>query len=221
MGLFGLGKKKQAESALKELDEAKDLGEMCNVLLKNGIISTPKDNNHNCFGQRMDVLDKDGDLPFGWEAHNSTFAKTQREKIYSAYDPVLAAVKTTDKLACFKRYFEVVNEVGSVCKKAGATHYKWFTYHIIESEWYCGQVSQYKQLKEDAPRLIAREKWLEDIEKKVIERLPDYNGCMQSDFVKTFAQNEQSYVRIVISNAEKDGIISREKSGRSYKLFLK
>lgn len=221
MGLFGFGKKKQAEKALKELKKANDLGQIGNVLIKNGVISKPKDNNHNSLGERLDVLTPDGELPFGWVSYHKDFVKAQEDRINKAYEPIYTARKTADKLSYFKKYFEEVNSVGEYCKGKGETYYKWFVYHIIESTWYGEQVNDYKQLKADAPKLIEQEKWFEQIEAKIEETLHNYDGKLQSEFVKTFEHNEQDYVRFYLSRAEKDGRIQRTKSGRSYILNLK
>ena len=193
MGLFGFGKKKPAT----------------------------KTKNTNSFGEDMDHLTKDGELPWGWVAYQNDFIKTQEDRINKAYEPIYAARNTSDKLSHFKNYFNEVNSVGEYCKGKGETYYKWFTYHIIESTWYGEQVNKYKQLKADAPKLIEQEKWFEQLEAKIEKKLPDCDGKLQSEFVKTFEHNEQDYVRFYLSRAEKDGRIQRTKSGRSYILNLK
>lgn len=221
MGLFGFGKKKHAEKVLKELKDANDLGQIATALTKNGVISKPKGKNHNTFGQRLDVLTPDGDLPFGWVSYYEDFVKEQTDRINKAYEPIYSARKTSDKLSYFKKYFEVVNSVGEYCKEKGETYYKWFSYYIIESTWYGEQVSSYRQLTADAPKLIEHEKWFEQLETKIEKLLPVCDGKLQSEFVKAFEHNEQDYVRFYLSRAEKDGRIQRTKSGRSYILKLK
>ncbi len=45
---------------MKQFESAKDLGEMGRVLAENDVISAPKDDHHNVFGESIDHLDEDG-----------------------------------------------------------------------------------------------------------------------------------------------------------------
>lgn len=126
MGLFGLfGKRNRKKTTLK-----------------------PK--GKNCVGERLDRLTADGDLPFGWVAHNKQFVDAQQNKINQQLAEVGDAKGNAAQLEAFRAYFNTVDEVGRYCKKKGPCHYRWFTYYIIESQWYNNTIRDFRNLQKKA-----------------------------------------------------------------------
>lgn len=112
---------------------------------RKGFKPNPKDKNFA--GERLDRLTADGELPFGWVVHNKKFIDEQEQKIYRQMSRIGDAKGNVEKLAAFRDYFDTVDEVGKFCKKKGPCQYKWFTYYIIESQWYNDTVKDYRQLQ--------------------------------------------------------------------------
>lgn len=211
----------RAKDAVAKIAQAEDLGTIATILAENDVISVPKDNHHNTFGDDLSHLDKDGELPFGWVYHYSQFVEQQEKKIDKKWEAVYAATSTQAKLNAFRSYFATVTKVGEECRNTGECHYKWFCENIIESEWYNNQLKKYEQLKIDAPELIKREKLLANLDSAVMAKLQENNGIQQSDFVKMFDPAIKSEVSTFLYNADKAGKIKRTKSGRSYIIEIK
>lgn len=129
MGLFGFGKKKPA----------------------------PKKKNTNSFGEDMNHLTKDGELPWGWVTHQKDFIKSQEKIIDTAFENVLSAKNTSDKIAAYESYFGIVHSVGETCRNTGETHYEWFRYYILTSQWYMDQKKNYKTMLAETAKHTNRE----------------------------------------------------------------
>lgn len=221
MGLFDIfKKKKRPETVINELENAEDFVTIAKILAENDLISTPKDEHHNTFGDDLRHLTPDGELPWGWVSYYKDFIKCQEAKIQKAWDKVYSCKSTTQKLDAFKKYFAAVSRIGDLCKKTGECHYKWFCECIIGSVWYNDQMKDYRQLEIDAPELIRREKLLETLETDVMEKLNENNGILQSNFIKMFDPVIKNDISSFLYYAEKYGKIKRTKSGRSYILEL-
>lgn len=223
-----IAKKKQAQKTnqhtkdvVAKIEQAEDLGTIATILAENDVISVPKDNHHNTFGDDLSHLDKDGELPFGWVYHYSQFVEQQEKKIDKKWEAVYAATSTQAKLNAFRNYFATVTKVGEECRNTGECHYKWFCENIIGSEWYNNHLKKYEQFKIDAPELIKREKLLANLESAVMAKLQENNGILQSDFVKMFDPAIKSEVSTFLYDADKAGKIKRTKSGRSYIIEIK
>ena len=221
MGLFDIfKKKKRPETVINELENAEDLVTIAKILAENDLISTPKDEHHNTFGDDLRHLTPDGELPWGWVYHNKKFIEKQEARIEKQWSAVIDSKLTDDKLGAYRKYFNVVNAVGETCKKAGECHYKWFCECIIGSVWYNDQMEKYRRFQLEAPDLIKREKLLETLEADVMEKLNENNGILQSNFIKMFDPVIKNDISSFLYYAEKYGKIKRTKSGRSYILEL-
>lgn len=231
MGLFDFFRKKKPEPCqepqktkaefMSELEQADSLGSIATVLAENNIISKPIDENHNTFGEDLQHLTPDGELPFGWVYYYQQFTSQQEKKIDMKWKAVYSATSTQSKLEAYEKYFGTVARVESVCKKAGECHYKWFCENILGSDWYKTQVVRYEEFKIAAPNLIRRDTLLETLEHDIMSKLQECDGMLQSEFVKLFDPLIKKDVSDFLYNAERYGRIKRTKSGRSYILETK
>lgn len=212
---------KSKAEVMNELEQADSLGSIATVLAENNIISKPIDENHNTFGEDLQHLTPDGELPFGWVYYYQQFIGQQEKKIDTKWKSVYSATKTQEKLEAYEKYFDTVARVGAVCKKTGECHYKWFCEYILDSDWYKTQVDDYEEFKVAAPDLIKRDTLLETLEHDIMNKLQECDGMLQSDFVKLFDPLIKKDVSDYLYNAERYGKIKRTKSGRSYILEIK
>lgn len=119
MGLF---KKKKV---LDKIKTSNTLGEIAKTLAENNLISVPKDNNHNTFGERLDVLDKDGELPFGWYSHNKNYFEDFDKlmpKYASDHHPENKQIRIEILQEMIQQYYDFKNK----CYKEGECHKKYF-----------------------------------------------------------------------------------------------
>lgn len=181
----------------------------------------------NSLGQRMDRLTPEGRIPTGWLNANSKFLDQQDDIIGEKAILVRDSVYTEERLAAYREYFATVTEVGELCKKTGVAHYEWFCKYVIGSPDYEYHVAAYQQLKIDAPKLMERERYLKELYEVIIPKLKtellqiikDEPGVIQSNLYKRFPVDKKDYVSKTLYYMAKDGKITREKSGRTYKLF--
>ena len=213
--------KVELDTVLNELEEANNLGDIAKIVVENGLISTPADENHNTFGEDLRHLSEDGELPFGWVYYYEDFISTQEKKIDTKWSAVYSATTTIEKLDAYKVYFNTIDKIGRTCKKAGECHYKWFTENILGSVWYNQQVERYKEFEIEAPGLIKRDELLSTLGPDVMKKLQECEGILQSDFIKLFDPVIKKDVSDFLYNADKYGEIKRTKSGRSYILEIK
>ena len=222
MGLFDIFKKKKKPDAiLSELGQAEDFGTIAKILSENNLITAPKDEHHNSFGDDLQHLTADGGLPWGWVSYYKKFTDQQEKKIDTKWKAVHTATSTQEKLDAFNRYFDTVAKVGVLCKKTGECHYKWFCENILESVWYSEQIDKYERFKAEAPDLIKREELLSALDSDIMNKLRENNGILQSDFLKLFDPVVKKDVSDFLYKAEKERTIKRTKSGRSYILEIK
>ena len=117
MGIFNFFRKKKQNCVLDELKQADDIGDMAVILAKSNIISAPKDENHNSFGEDLRHLTADGELPFGWVSHRKsiidqidTELSVFRKAIYEAETP-------EESIAAINDYFQYLEDGKSITPK--------------------------------------------------------------------------------------------------------
>lgn len=245
MGLFDLFKKKQEQEEKKqpevviaELEAAEDIGEIAKILAENKIISTPKDKYHNVFGQDITHLDEDGELPWGWISANKEFT----ERINTEYKYFLDAwydIRNKDVIKerwALKSLVIYLEDAKKLCISKGECFVKWFDDLIASQE----RIDEYKTrqnyIEDNIDALLEAEKLKKEEEKRrreieenimpkvkeaLIEIMENEPNIMQSELCKRFDPELKSYISSELYYMEKSGLIGREKSGRSYKLYVK
>ena len=241
MGLFDSFKKKQEKKqpdmVIAELEAAEDIVEVAKILAENKIISTPKDKNHNVFGQDITHLDEDGELPWGWVSANKEFT----ERISTEYKYFLDAwydIRNKDVRKehwALKSLVIYLEDAKKLCISKGECFVKWFDDLIASQE----RIDEYKTrqkyiednidaLLEDEKRKKEEEKRRREIEETImpkvkealIEIIRNEPNIIQSELYKRFDSELKSYISSELYSMEKNGLICREKSGKSYKLFI-
>lgn len=101
----------------------------------------------NCFGTDLSKLDENGNLPFGWIAHNQEFIK-QIESEYIHFKDEYRKSKNSNPLkqySALKSFLLYLQDAEKFCKSKGECHAKWF-YDIIYDEEYISEKEE--ELKE-------------------------------------------------------------------------
>ena len=101
----------------------------------------------NYAGERMDRLDKEGNLPFGWVVHN----KKTVDAIEAELNPIRKAIcdATTDaeKLEVLKKYEAYLKQGIVKYKRKGACEGKYFEEYICDSEETKQRLKELKKLR--------------------------------------------------------------------------
>lgn len=172
------------------------------------------------FDERLDRLDEDGDLPFGWLTQNKEFTdKINREYSYFLHLWIDASKKSPRELyAALKSFVLFLEDAEKLCVSKGECFEFWW-YETIASKEYIAQ--RKKELQELTDNLNERQaiyEALKNIDVKIITLLKENDGILQSDFIKLFDEPFQGAVRNTLYRMSKSGELERTKQGNSYLL---
>lgn len=181
----------------------------------------------NSFGERLDRLTPDGELPWGWIARNKDFT----EKITDEYTYFLnmwldsRSGSPMEQYSSLKSFVLYLEDAERLCKSKGEC-FEWWFYNILASKEYIekrkGELNDLtKSFDELQSNYDQRENELIDLDDRIIQTLIDHPNILQSDFVKLFDPVVQSDVREKLYFLDKSGKLQRTKSGRSYLLHYK
>lgn len=156
MGLFDFLKKKRI---IKQIESTNDLGTMAKALAESGIISVPKDKYHNTFGQSLDHLDEDGELPFGWVYHNKEFT----DKILFEFSHFLNSwieVRGKDvskEYAALKSLVLYIKDAKNLCDSKTECFSKWFSDCIADQKYLEVREADLKYIEEHFDESLEKE----------------------------------------------------------------
>ena len=74
-------------------------------------------------------------------------------------------------------------------------------------------------MKQQAPELIKREELLKNIGPEVMRKIVENDGILQTDLIKMFDPIIKDDISKLLRNLEQGNVITREKSGRTYKIY--
>lgn len=181
----------------------------------------------NSFGERLDRLTEDGELPWGWHTHTKEFTN----KINNEYSYFLnmwlesRSKSPLDQYSALKSFVLYLEDAEKLCKAKGECFEFWF-YNVLTSPDYIQKrKSELEELTANLDELqsnfIKRNEELSGLDERIIKMLIDNPGILQSEFIKMFDSLIQNDVREKLYFMEKSGKLERTKSGRSYILHYK
>ena len=176
------------------------------------------------FSADFEHLTKDGELPWGWYAHNKE--KDIVDKIGSEHTYFLNMwldsrnKSPKEQYAPLKSFVLFLEDAEKLCTQKNECVEFWF-YNIIASKDYIEQ--RKKELQHLVENFDSLQKQYEErqyellyLDESIIKKLKENQGVLQSDFVKTFNPVIQNDVKERLYQLEKAGKLQRTKSGRSY-----
>ena len=186
----------------------------------------PKDKFHNSLGEDMRHLTSDGDLPWGWYTANADLTgriETEYNYFFNAwYESRDKSPRET--YAALKSFVLYMNDAKKLCHDMGECFEYWldvcFTDERTDELNYLEQHLQ--MLEADYEKKIRFENnVLPSLEKDLLAIVKENPGVLQKDIYKMFDPMARSYIQEKLYFCEKSGSIIREKSGNTYKLFVK
>ena len=231
-------KKNDKSNVLQNLKKAESLGEIATILAENQLISIPKDNNHNTFGRRLDKLDENGELPWGWEFANRDFISVHDGKLFNLCKQCSISNSIDDEMKNLVEFINYYYSYKNECKEKGECFYKYFeNMHMkcFDSQNPCFELVQPKEerlayIKSNYQSLINKEIRLKKIEQDIIPTLgenllniiSENPGIIQTDIYKMYDEDIKSYISEKLYFFDhKEKLIRREKYGRTYKIYKK
>lgn len=183
--------------------------------------NTPQQNIPN------ETLTKEGDLPFGWIYRNREFvSKVENEYSYFLNNWIDSRTKSQkEQYAALKSFVLYLEDAEKLCKSKGECFEVWFYVLIASKEYIEKRKSELDDLTKNFDQIETtykiKQQEMNELDKKVIDALKKNDGILQSEFVKLFDPIVKNEVASLLYSLDKEGIIQRTKSGRSYILHFK
>lgn len=117
-------KKKPAKNL--NINKSDSWEHIAKVFSDSGIITLPKDANHNTYGGRFDKLDKEGNLPWGWEYANESFIKPHDKKLFDLSVECSNTDSIDDEIEKLSIFIDYYYSYKEECISKGECFYKYF-----------------------------------------------------------------------------------------------
>lgn len=223
MGIFKLFKKKSKTP--KDLSKSENLEDITNTLLENNMISVPKDDNHNTFGESLDKL-VNGDLPWGWVAHKQDFTEPIAKKYKCLLNLWVDARNGSPQelYSALKDFVLYMEDIEKLCKSKGECYELWFNEYLTGKGYlkmrqqeldYLSKTVQIQQVEYEHKQQL-----LPGLESSLMNFLQNNNGVLQKDIYKNFDSCVKPEIQHLLYDWEKSGKIQRTKVGNTYKITL-
>lgn len=239
MGLFNLFKKRQPDKkALKEVDTQEhfnplNIDSVINFMVKQitekkpnatldeiaSIINdvlTPKE-------EEVTHLTEDGELPYGWYTINKDFIeKTETE--YRRISNVWFNARNKgvlEQYAALKALVTYMKDVKAMCASKGECFVKWSTFLVANPNDLEGREAKLQDMEEHMEELLQKENMLKELRNDLKEIIKAEPGVKQEHLYKRFGPELKGSISNELYIMAANGVITREKSGRSYALYIK
>lgn len=235
MGLFDIfKKKKRPETSSDDID----------ILSVDGLIDFVKSNLDNPTEENVlkavqaiaapaedqDHLTPEGALPWGWHSvHESDIKPIERK--YKKYWQVWldSRLKSPgENLAALEDFVTSMIAIKKQCEKKGECFNYWRE-ELFTNDFLQTRSNELEDLRQNIDKLEAafqakadfETNVLPTLEKQLLRIIKENPGILQKDIYKMFAPEGKIHVQEKLYYAEKSKKIRREKSGNSYKLYIK
>lgn len=220
MGLFNFGKKKETTKSPVSCDDS--LGDIAVKLAKAGVISVPKDDNHNTFGEKLDRL-VNGELPWGWVTAKAKFIEPRDKKLTDLHIRACSAKSVVEERYFIEEFLAAFQAYRNECEKLGECYVKYFS--DMHSSLCGPREERLAYLNENYDALVADEekksKALLTLSTDIENMIQSQPGILQSELIKQFDPLVKSEITDLLYHWTQDGRITREKQGRTYALTMK
>ena len=171
----------------------------------------------------LNRLTEEGELPFGWIYANKDFVEATEEEYRYFFNAWLDA-KSKDVLkqyAALKSLVIYMNDIKTICATKGECFAKWAEIVVANPDAMKKWTEYLHYMETHIDELLREEKMLKKLRtelKKIIQAEP---GVKQEQLYKRFSPDMKNYISNELYHMAANGTIRREKSGRSYELFIK
>lgn len=191
--------------------------------------------NTNSFGEDLNHLDKDGELPWGWLSKNMPICKPYEERMTQIASS-LANMKVAEKRVQLKKLIAIYYEYKKFCYSQNECFIKYFSdmwEHCYNSrckdfEYVTIFEKELQEIEANYSELLQKEQRADYITQNILPYLKaeliaiirNEPGIMQSDIYKRYDADIKPHISSELYAMDKAKIIRREKSGKSYKLTM-
>lgn len=224
--LFSKRKSKKILNDIKESNSTEEIGK---VLIDNNLISATKDNKHNTFGETLDKLDSRGELPWGWEYANKDFINSHDGKLTYLSIQCSEVASIDDEIEKLSQFIDYYYSYKNECKHKGECFYKYFENMYMNChnnknpcfEFVAPKEERLSYIKENYDNIKYIEQQKNNLYENIINIIKSNAGILQSELIKQYDESIKENVKDVLYELKTSGVLIREKSGRSFKLYIK
>ena len=166
-------------------------------------------------------------IPWGWFNLNKGFIdKIQGEYSYFLNNWLNSRKEAPQKqYGALKSFVLYMEDARKLCYSKGEYFAFWFSSTIASDDYILKRKEELNELEQNFNSIYSewktKQKELPHLEEKILKQLKQNEGILQSDFVKMFDSAIHNEVKEKLYFMDKNGQISRTKSGRSYILNTK
>lgn len=242
MGLFGLfnRKKHQKKEPAQETFNPLDMNSVINYAEKEVRKNKPNATDDEVISiikdalttkkETLDHLGEDGELPWGWAYHYKDFTEAADKEVKFFYDEYYKHRygDPRKKYAAIKSLLLYFDDAKKVYAKKGECFLFWFENWWATEDEVKRLTEELKYLEEHMDELekeYKRQQYINnilipDIKIKAIQIIKDNPGILQTEVYGHFEAKHKTFVQDALYQLAKEGKITREKQGRTYKLTI-
>lgn len=171
----------------------------------------------------LEHLDENGELPIGWRYENRSLIEPMemiRRYLLEKYIEEKAK-GVLAKYAAFKSYVSYLVDLQKSCADKGECFAKWFNDLVCDPILLDNYKADLKSMEDNIEELLKKEKVIKKLKEDLLEIIKEEPGVVQSELYKRFDAELKTDISNELYWFSTKGVITREKSGRSYKLFIK
>jgi len=231
MGLFNLFKKK--EKPVREELNPFDINSVTDYLIKRIKEKKPNASSKEVANiindmlipkkENLQHLTEEGDLPFGWIYANIDFVEPTEKAYGELLDAWIAEKKkgVMNEYSSLKALVVFMEDTRKLCISKGECFERWSKIMVSRPDDLEQRKERLDYMENHLNELLSHEKVIKNLRtelKKIIRAEP---GVKQERLYKRFAPELKSDLSNELYIMAGNGTITREKSGRSYALYIK
>ena len=237
MGLFSKGKKSKVKTnALNSVDiNPLDMNSLINAFKEQKPNATEKDVLNFATklaepDEEQEHLTPEGELPWGWFYAHKEFIKPKEDEYRYFLNMWLESRDKSPKeqFEALKSFVLYMNDLKKLCSEKGECFDFWRTIQFND-DYLEKRTEELKYIQDNFDDLNSRyvidkkiqDEVVPDLRKNLKKIIKENPNLLQTDIYKMFQSEATKYVSEELYYMEKDGLIIREKSGKTYKLSMK
>lgn len=171
----------------------------------------------------QDHLTPEGELPFGWYTVHKDFT----EKIESEYNAI--ADKYFDsrnkgvlnEFSALKAYVAYMKDIKKLCYAKGECYVFWSSICVARPDTMQFMEEKLQNMESNLDELLKTERIMNKLRSELPKVINAQPGILQTDTYKLYDPDIKPHITETLRLMDQEGLITREKTGRTYSLYPK
>lgn len=171
----------------------------------------------------LEHLTPKGELPDGWYHANHDFTETISEEYRYFFEEWQKAQKEGAKkeYIALKSLVIFMEDIKQLCATKGECFAFWASISVAVPEDIAKKKERLQYMGDNMTKLIQEEEERHHLETRLLETIKSTPGISESNVYKLFDDDMKNLIQQLLYKMARDDLITRKKSGLSYKLYLK